>query len=67
MDPEIEIRELRRLLFLRHGCPSECLYGDDGEMQCGKCVIDFKRDSVQKIEIIFYKNGIKKLKEERGD
>jgi len=34
---------LRHLLWLRHGCPSAALYGDDGEMQCSVCLIDFKR------------------------
>ena len=39
---------LRQLLWLNHG-HVEYLYGDDGEMQCPKCLIDFKRDSVEKI------------------
>ncbi len=34
---------LRRLLWLRHGCPFSALYGADGEMQCSSCDIDFKR------------------------
>jgi hypothetical protein len=34
---------LRKLLWLRHGCEPGALYGDDGEMQCGKCLVDFKR------------------------
>lgn len=37
--------ELRQLLWLRHGCPINALYGDDGEMQCGICLVDFRRDS----------------------
>lgn len=48
MTYEEENKELRKLLWLRHGCMG--LYGDDGEMQCSKCMIDFKRDSVDKIE-----------------
>ena len=44
---------LRRELWINHGCPFAALYGDDGEMQCGQCLIDFKRmpiaDLVQKI------------------
>lgn len=39
---------LRGLLWLHHGCQG--LYGDDGEMQCAACMIDFKRDSVAEIE-----------------
>jgi hypothetical protein len=45
MTPELK---LRQLLWLNHGCIS--LYGDDGEMQCGQCGIDFKRDPVDLIE-----------------
>ena len=41
---------LRKLLWLRHGCPPHALYGDDGEMQCSACMIDFLRDSPDKIE-----------------
>lgn len=40
----------RELLWLHHGCPVSSLYGDDGEMQCLTCLIDFKRDSAQVIE-----------------
>ena len=40
---------LRNLLWLNHG-HFDCLYGDDGEMQCNKCRIDFKRDSVKDIK-----------------
>jgi hypothetical protein len=35
--------EWRRLLWLAHGCPVSALYGDDGEMSCGNCGVDFKR------------------------
>jgi len=45
-----ENKELRKLLWLRHGCEISRLYGDDGEMQCGYCMIDFKRDSLQQIQ-----------------
>ncbi len=33
-----------------HGCSITALYGDDGEMQCSSCMIDFKRDSEELIE-----------------
>ena len=45
-------RTLRKLLWLKHG-HQESLYGDDGEMQCSKCRLDFKRDSVEAIEARF--------------
>lgn len=37
----------RKTLWLSHGCVA--LYGDDGEMQCGACLVDFTRDSWQTI------------------
>jgi len=52
---------LRRLLWLRHGC--EGLYGDDGEMQCGVCLLDFKRDPVDVVERRFRDIGVQKLAE----
>ena len=39
---------LRRLLFAEHNCDGK--YCDDGEMQCGACLIDFWRDSAAEIE-----------------
>lgn len=43
-------RILRRLLWIRHGCPINALYGDDGEMQCSECGIDFRCDEPSTIE-----------------
>jgi hypothetical protein len=43
-----EVMSLRMLLWLHHG--HDGLYGDDGEMQCAKCGIDFKRDPVASIK-----------------
>ena len=40
---------LRVSLWLRHGCPTHLLYGDDGELQCSTCGIDFKRMSPEEI------------------
>lgn len=40
--------KLRRTLWLRHGHLG--LYGDDGEMQCSKCRLDYLRDSLDAIE-----------------
>lgn len=34
-------RLLRQMLWLRHGCPSSALYGDDGKMDCNACMLDF--------------------------
>lgn len=44
-------RQLRELLWIRHGCSLGALYGDDGEMQCNACfpMLDFKRDSWERI------------------
>jgi hypothetical protein len=54
--------ELRKLIWLNHGCSVEYLYGDDGELQCHKCRIDFKRDSVFNINQRFSDLMILKLK-----
>ena len=40
---------LREFLWINHGCPFPALYGDDGEMQCGKCRLDFKRQPVAEL------------------
>lgn len=49
---------LRKLLWLNHG--HYPLYGDDGEMQCQACMVDFKRTPVELIEQRFFDiaNGI---------
>jgi len=46
---EMENQQLRELLWLNHGCGITALYGDDGELQCCQCVVDFKRWSVSEI------------------
>ena len=52
---EVEKRKnektLRYWLWLKHGHTE--LYGDDGEMQCQRCMLDFKRDSVERISEVF--------------
>ena len=40
---------LKRQVWLTHGCPMPALYGDDGEMACNACGIDFKRWTVERI------------------
>ncbi len=57
---------LRKLLWLRHGCPIHILYGDDGEMQCGNCGIDFKRDDGNQIEKRFETLGLEKMMRDGG-
>lgn len=34
---------LRKFAWLWHGCPINALYGDDGELSCGRCGLEFKR------------------------
>ena len=51
---------LRKLLWIRHGCSVADLYCDDGEMSCGECLIDFKRDTPKQIENKFINNNIRK-------
>lgn len=52
-----EAKQLRRLLFLSHPCSGK--YGDDGELQCASCRIDFKRDSVEHIDLKLIARGMK--------
>lgn len=61
MDEQDEM-VLRKLLWLRHGCSLESLYGDDGEMQCNTCRIDFKRDAAKAIADRFSDIGVEMLK-----
>jgi hypothetical protein len=56
-DPKKENKQLRQLIWLTHGCPIASLYGDDGEMQCGRCLIDFKRATVGEIRGGLSKKG----------
>lgn len=56
-----ENKKLRELLWLMHG--HDGLYGDDGEMQCGTCKIDFKRDSAERIATVFSERRQKVLEE----
>ena len=60
---ENENKTLRKLLWLRHGCPFHALYGDDGEMQCHNCGIDFKRTSAETIEERFVEINMPAIKE----
>lgn len=62
--PEIADDEFRfrRLLFINHGsCDGKQLYGDDGEMHCHECDIDFVRDSAEEIETRIGKLNLAKL------
>jgi hypothetical protein len=45
-----EIMKLKAMLWLKHGCGIGALYGDDGELQCGTCMIDFKRMTADEIQ-----------------
>jgi hypothetical protein len=42
---------LRYEWWSNHGCGISALYGDDGEMQCGACLLDFKRDDITKLRV----------------
>lgn len=45
---------LRQMLWLRHGCHSSALYGDDGKMDCNSCLIDFRNATAQEIQDRFW-------------
>ena len=42
-----ENEQLRAFFWMNHGCDSSALYGDDGELQCCMCQLDFKRDDLE--------------------
>lgn len=54
-------RRWREMLWYHHGCPSQTLYGDDGELQCNNlsCMIDFKRMSPAEIQDNWCRRGNK--------
>jgi len=54
-DTTPEDMPFRRLLWTLHNPEHrDILYGDDGEMQCSACMIDFKRNSPRAIEKRLY-------------
>lgn len=53
MSLESDAAALRELLFLKHGCVGLSLYGNDGELACKACGIDFRRDSASDIAARF--------------
>ena len=56
-----EEQTLRKLLWLNHNTDHfPILYGDDGEMQCSTCEIDFCRMTAQEIEDKIIYNSMKK-------
>lgn len=52
---------LRKMAWINHGCLIGTLYGDDGEMQCSSCRIDFKRDPVKLIVEKLRERAVTKL------
>lgn len=58
-----QVSELRQMLWLNHGCEINALYGDDGEMQCTKCMVDFKRDSLALIKDKWHRKSMFELRE----
>ena len=42
-------RLLRYLLAMAHNSATHLIYGDDGELQCGACLVDFVRDPASTI------------------
>lgn len=57
-----DVTKLRMMLWLRHDAlHSGVLYGDDGEMQCAACGIDFKRFDVAAIEKRFLEIGMERV------
>lgn len=65
--PDDEYR-LRRLIFMQHSNPECMLYGDDGELSCNSCDIDFMRDTPKEIEDRIYElNMLKMIKQHEAN
>jgi len=62
-----EVERLQRLLWLRHD-PNHfsILYGDDGEMQCGACLVDFKHMDAAEIEAHWQAMSLIKLAKKKA-
>lgn len=60
-DLKDENRILRYLLGRSHDGPKHRIYGDDGELQCSACWIDFVRDSAQDIQRKLEEAGMREL------
>lgn len=54
-------RTLRYLLARQHDGPRHMIYGDDGELQCSACWIDFRLDTVDEIERKLHEAGMRDL------
>lgn len=59
-----ENQQLRKFAWLAHGCGITSLYGDDGEMQCSDCKLDFKRDPIDTIFAKLDAKNIARIREE---
>ena len=59
-----ENRKLRIFMWINHNirCGLHTLYGDDGDMQCSNCGIDFKRWKVDDILLKLKNINLEKLK-----
>ena len=54
-------RKLRYLLARQHDSATHRIYGDDGDLQCSACRIDFRLDTVADIERKIYEAGMREL------
>ena len=56
-----ENRILRHLLAMAHDNEKHRIYGDDGELQCSVCWVDFVRDPAQDIKRKIEEAGMREL------
>ena len=63
-----EVERLQKLLWLRHDPEHFAgLYGDDGEMQCGACGLDFRRMDAKQLAANWQEMGLRKLAQVQVD
>lgn len=43
-------RLLREEWWQNHGCAASAQYGDDGEQQCHECLVDFRREPMERLQ-----------------
>lgn len=66
--PDSNEMTLRSMLWGHHGIVTgHYLYGDDGELNCNECGIDFKRHTVASIQDAICEQNLKRYADQQKD
>lgn len=63
VEPFDAVKELRSEWWVNHGCPTGALHGDDREMACNRCGIDFKRTPIALLAEVVSERRMQRSKE----